>query len=41
MNVVSEAMDVGKSGNLIKKYKDKKDLENGSVVIDMVIERRS
>ena len=37
MNVVSEAMDVGKSGNLIKKYKDKKDLENGSVVIDMVL----
>ena len=35
MNVVSEAMDVGKSGNLIKKYKDKKDLENGSVVIDL------
>ena len=37
MNVVSEAMDVGKSGNLIKKYKDKKDLENGGVVIDMVL----
>ena len=27
MNVVSEAMDVGKSGNLIKKYKDKKDID--------------
>lgn len=37
MNVVQEAMDVGKSGNLIKRYKDKKDLENGSVVIDMAL----
>lgn len=27
MNVVSEAMDVGKSGNLIKRYKDKKTLK--------------
>ena len=37
MNVVSEAMDIGKRGNLIKRYKDKKDLENGSVIIDMAL----
>lgn len=33
MNVVQEAMDVGKTGNIIKRYKDKKDLEHGNKVI--------
>lgn len=35
MNVVQEAMDVGRSGNIIKRYKDKKDLEQGDRVIPM------
>lgn len=38
MSVIQKAMDVCKSGNLIKRYKDKKDLENGNVVIDMVLD---
>lgn len=38
MTVIDQAMDVGKSGSLIKRYKDKKDLENGSVVIEMPID---
>ncbi|MDD6306138.1 MAG: VanW family protein [Clostridiales bacterium] len=38
MNVIQKAMDVCRSGNLIKRYKDKKDLENGNVVIDMVLD---
>lgn len=33
MNAVKEAIDVGRSGNLIKRYKDKKDLEYGDKVI--------
>lgn len=37
MSVVQEALDVCKSGNLIKRYKDKKRLENGNVVISMVL----
>lgn len=32
-NVVGEAIDVGRSGSLIKRYKDKKDLEYGDKVI--------
>lgn len=32
-NLVQQAMDVCRSGNLIKRYKDKKDLEQGSKVI--------
>lgn len=35
MNVVQEAMDVGRSGSIIKRYKDKKDLEHGNKVISM------
>ena len=35
MSVVQEAMDVGRSGNLIKRYKDNKDLENGDKVIQL------
>lgn len=38
MSVVQEAMDVGRSGNLIKRYKDKKDLENGDKVIAMELD---
>lgn len=38
MNVIQKAMDVCRSGNLIKRYKDKKDLENGNVVIDMALD---
>ena len=38
MNVVQEALDVGKVGNLIKRYKDKKDLQNGNVVINMLLD---
>ena len=38
MNVIQKAMDVCRSGNLIKRYKDKKDLEKGNVVIDMVLD---
>lgn len=30
LNVVDEAIDVGRSGNLIKRYKDKKDLQQGT-----------
>lgn len=37
MNVVAEAMDVCRSSSLIKRYKDKKDLENGNKVIPMVL----
>lgn len=33
--VVQEAMDVGRSGNLIKRYKDNKDLEQGNKVITL------
>lgn len=35
MSVVQEAFDVGRSGNLIKRYKDKKDLAHGDKVIAM------
>lgn len=35
MSVIEEAMDVTKGGNLIKRYKDIKDLENGDKVIAM------
>lgn len=35
MSVIEEAMDVAKGGNLIKRYKDIKDLENGDKVIAM------
>lgn len=35
MDVVQEAMDVGRVGNIIKRYKDKKDLEHGNKVISM------
>ena len=35
MNVVKEAIDVGRSGNLIKRYKDKKDLEYGDKIIEL------
>lgn len=38
MNVVQEAIDVGRSGNIIKRYKDKKDLEQGDRVIPMPLE---
>lgn len=38
MSVVQEAMDVGRSGNLIKRYKDNKDLENGDKVIQLQLE---
>ena len=34
-DVVQEAMDVGRVGNIIKRYKDKKDLEHGNKVIPM------
>ena len=34
--VVDEAVGIGKSGNLIKRYKDKKDLENQNKVYDIV-----
>ena len=34
-HAVQEALDVGRSGSLIRRYKDKKDLENGNKVIDM------
>jgi vancomycin resistance protein YoaR len=36
-NVVKEAVEVGRSGNLIKRYKDKKDLENGDKIIPMIL----
>lgn len=35
MSFIEEAMDVTRGGNLIKRYKDKKDLEHGDKVIDM------
>lgn len=35
MSVVAEALDVTKGGNLIKRYKDIKDLENGDKVISL------
>lgn len=38
MNVVQEAMDVCKSGNLIKRYKDMKDLEQGDKIIDLSLD---
>lgn len=38
MDVIRKAMGVCKKGNLIKRYKDKKDLENGGVVIGMVLD---
>jgi vancomycin resistance protein YoaR len=34
-NVINTAMDICKSGNIIKRYKDTKDLENGSKVVEM------
>ena len=34
-NAVSEALAVGKNGNLIKRYKDTKDLEHGNKVFDL------
>lgn len=34
-NVVNTAMDICKSGSLIKRYKDTKDLENGTKVVEM------
>ena len=34
-NAVQEALAVGRSGNLIKQYKDKKDLEYGSKVFEL------
>lgn len=37
VNVVQEAMDVGKVGSLIKRYKDKKDLEQGEKVIPLTL----
>lgn len=33
---MDEAVGIGKSGNLIKRYKDKKDLENQNKVYDIV-----
>lgn len=35
MSVIEEAMDVTRGGNLIKRYKDMKDLEKGDKVIEM------
>lgn len=35
MSLIEEAMDITRGGNLIKRYKDKKELENGEKVIDM------
>lgn len=35
MSVIEEAMDVARGGNLIKRYKDIKDLENGDKVISL------
>lgn len=35
MSVVQEAMDVGRSGSLIKRYKDKKDLQHGDKMIPL------
>ena len=36
-NAVQEALAVGRNGNLIKRYKDKKDLEHGSKVFETSI----
>lgn len=36
-NAVQEAMDICRSGNLIKRYKDSKDLEQGNKVIPMPV----
>lgn len=36
-NVLQEAMDVCKKGNIIKRYKDKKDLEQGGKVFELPI----
>lgn len=36
--VIMEAMDVGKTGSLIKRYKDKKDLEHGNKVFDLKLD---
>lgn len=38
LNVVQEAMDMGKVGSLIKRYKDKKDLEQGSKQIPLTLQ---
>ena len=38
LNVVDEAMDVGRSGSLIKRYKDKKDLQQGDKVIALSLD---
>lgn len=35
LHVVQEAMEVGRSGNIIKRYKDKKDLEHGNKEIPL------
>ena len=35
MSIIDAALDVGRSGNLIKRYKDKKDLEQGEKVIEL------
>lgn len=36
--VVQEAMDIGRRGSLITRYKDKKDLENGNKVIELSLD---
>ena len=36
--MVDEAIDVGRSGNLIKRYKDKKDLQQGDKVIALSLD---
>lgn len=38
LNVVDEAIDVGRSGNLIKRYKDKKDLQQGDKVVALSLD---
>ncbi len=38
MSVVQEAMDVGRSGSPIRRYKDKKDLEHGNKVIPLELD---
>ena len=40
MSIIDAALDVGRSGNLIKRYKDKKDLEHGNKVIELRSLRR-
>lgn len=37
-SVIQEAIDVGRSGSLIKRYKDKKDLQNGDKVIELKLD---